>query len=326
MVTLNLQALIRELRGKRSEVADRLRVEAEEFWAREAGRQSRQYIQAIQRELERQWERTGTAHDGGLPAGYGALAPAAYALTHCLALGGWQGKRHCEEAAEAAPPSALRERLSPGEVERLNRALGKLTVDEAGQLDIPEWVADQLKFPAAFARTFGIAPEYAALYVAERLPPIVDATDELRARVRDAVGQAAREVWEPEKLRAALQQIGDWSTARTANQVRTEAQTLFVRGRMSSFAGDPMVKAYRFIVTVDNDTTDICRAHIGKVVLAGNLDAIPPFHYQCRTQIVPIFRWELEKFPALATGGDVQPGVMAGFGQKEWLGTAGYRP
>jgi len=342
MRTLDLAALARELKGQKARVADRIAWEVERFWSKEAARELDGWIGEVQRSLGQGPDASHSAPPTATVRlveegpGYGTAATAAYGMLHLLALGGWSGTRIGEEARERQRTTetqraqrtaglgerqgaALRERqdaaLSERDWRALNKRLARLPVGEKGKLQLSTEIADLLKFPAAFQRTFGIAPEYAAQYVAERLPPIIGASEELQARVRDLVGTAGRETWDPEQLMDELQRAGGWARNRVETQMRVEAATMFSRGRAEVFFDDDAIVAYRFVVIEDDNTTDYCRSLIGKVVGKADIKGIPPFHFRCRTVLVPVFAWE-EEGKGKMVG---QPVVEKGWGQADWV-------
>jgi SPP1 gp7 family putative phage head morphogenesis protein len=328
---LDLVALENALEGKPSAAAEAMLADVEGFWVRQCARETQEWLGGIGR-VYRKAHAARPLDEGPVSVGavegvvdelgYGPVATAAYGVLHCLAIGGWAGRRLIEEerekAGEGALPAGLavpQVALREGDWRELNRALGKLRVTGQGRLSVPRAIAEQLKFPEGFRRSFGIDPEVARGYVEERLPPIVGATEELQRRVRDAVGKAGREAWDPEQLEQDLQRIGGWSDSRVRNQMRTESGTMFERGRFTGFAEDPAIVGYRFLVTQDRRTTAICRAHVGVVVSVGQLQAIPPFHYQCRTRLIPVFAWSELGNRIGGGSGQAQPEVMGGFGQ-----------
>lgn len=80
--------------------------------------------------------------------------------------------------------------------------------------------------------------------------------------------------------------------------VRTSTAMFYNGGRMNMF-NDPalsqFVTAYQYSAILDDRTTDFCRLHDGEVIDANDprLPSItPPCHWQCRSLLVPITRYD----------------------------------
>jgi len=165
-------------------------------------------------------------------------------------------------------------------------------------------------------------PEETFQLYAERMPPIRHASTEIRESVRKTVAQAILEQMDDKTFQQRLQEIGRWPLARIRNQIRTETATMFNAGRFTRMHSDPAVVGYKYIVTLDDRTTQICRALVDKKVRKEDLHAIPPLHYQCRTVLDCIFAWQSVTFDSphdLPEPGKGNFAQFQGFGQKKIL-------
>lgn len=96
-----------------------------------------------------------------------------------------------------------------------------------------------------------------------------------------------------------LSSIIDWIAVdgepATRVQIERLARTKFTevmnRGRRNFFEGTGVVAAYQYSAILDDVTTDICRGLDGKVFAAGD-EPIPPLHWNCRSLLVPITKYE----------------------------------
>lgn len=106
-----------------------------------------------------------------------------------------------------------------------------------------------------------------------------------------------------QSARAAI----DTAAHHTAQVARAEARA----------AND--VYKYRIVAALDNRTTEICRGLDGKVYEYGSSSArIPPFHYFCRTVIVPELDKEYSWLSEGRTRSSMYGNVDANITYKEW--------
>jgi len=90
------------------------------------------------------------------------------------------------------------------------------------------------------------------------------------------------------------------------NIVRTNFSDAYNQGRLDMME-DPDVKdimaGEMFSAIMDDQTTDICEALDGQIFIYGDPDIArftPPLHYQCRSTLVPITKYE--KFEPIKPG------------------------
>lgn len=240
------------------------------------------------------------------------VALAEVAMHAAMRLGGFSAKAECAMAARpamlprislAAKPGTISWEMLPGET----------------------W--EQFKqrvFTPLFDATFGLPTDFCNQYVAKRLPPIRGAGESLRRAVAEAIRAAQLRPMTDRELEAALQEAGRWPLARVRTQIRTETATLYNAGRFVYMNGDEMVEGYRYVATLDDRTTPLCRELNGKCIRKAEIRAVPPLHFNCRTILAPVMATRRAIFtpahqlpaPGLPPYGDA---TYTGFGQPELL-------
>lgn len=118
--------------------------------------------------------------------------------------------------------------------------------------------------------------------------------------VRRILAQGLEEGWPTKRVEDELRrQLVGVSRHRAHTIARTEATTAFNQGRLAMFQqSGGYVVAVQFSAILDTRTTEMCRARHGLVLaledaaLAANT---PPLHYSCRSYLLPISRYQLEK-------------------------------
>lgn len=93
------------------------------------------------------------------------------------------------------------------------------------------------------------------------------------------------------------QQFPTFSEHRLENIARTETAKIYEQARYQQMNADEEVVGYEFAAIMDSRTSAICESHNGKRVPKGQEEGwIPPLHFQCRSQILPVFAWEDVQF------------------------------
>ena len=88
------------------------------------------------------------------------------------------------------------------------------------------------------------------------------------------------------------------SDAHAENIFRTNVSTSFVSGNMEAARtehGKAAIPAMEFIAVVDDRTTPMCAERNGKIYRsksAESMDIVPPLHFQCRSDLIPVFEDE----------------------------------
>jgi SPP1 gp7 family putative phage head morphogenesis protein len=84
---------------------------------------------------------------------------------------------------------------------------------------------------------------------------------------------------------------------------RTKHTETMNRARLDVFEATGVVSAYQYSAIMDNVTTELCAGLHGEIFAAGN-QPIPPLHFNCRSTLVPITRFE--EYEVSAKIGDQQ--------------------
>lgn len=80
--------------------------------------------------------------------------------------------------------------------------------------------------------------------------------------------------------------------------IRTKSTEMFNRGRKSFYDNDPIarqiVEAFQYSAIIDSRTSSVCSFLDGKIFIKGELtnDIVPPLHFNCRSILVPVTRFE----------------------------------
>lgn len=72
---------------------------------------------------------------------------------------------------------------------------------------------------------------------------------------------------------------------------RTKFTDVMNRGRLAAFNDSGVVAAYQYSAILDDRTTEICSGLHGKIFANGS-EPIPPMHFNCRSLLVPITKYE----------------------------------
>lgn len=78
---------------------------------------------------------------------------------------------------------------------------------------------------------------------------------------------------------------------------RTKETEVMNRARMDYFESTGVVEGYQYSAIMDAVTSDICAGLHGKVFPKGS-EAVPPLHFNCRSTLIPITRFEDAKYPS----------------------------
>lgn len=167
------------------------------------------------------------------------------------------------------------------------------TVDQARKEVMPlqakKMSVDDPFFPDEFeeflkAETFKITGDYAT---------------NLTKRMKNTVSRGIRDGLVPSEvlklLRADAQDMTDsWLTT----IIRTETTSVYNQGRKAYWESDPIasqiVTAWQFSAILDERTTEVCEYLDGKIFEEGEFAdrIVPPLHFNCRSLLVPITRFE----------------------------------
>jgi len=107
------------------------------------------------------------------------------------------------------------------------------------------------------------------------------------------------------------------SDAHAENIFRTNVSTSFVSGNMEAARtdhGKAAIPAMEFMAVLDDRTTDICASRNGQIYRSDDvekMDIVPPLHYMCRSDLIPVFEDEWDGNAA----GTPKVKSMEGFGR-----------
>jgi len=161
-----------------------------------------------------------------------------------------------------------------------------------------DFVADKALLPQQFldileAESFKAVGDYALLVTKKAKDLIVEGL-----RTGESQGQIVKQI-----RNTLTKETDAWlNTA-----VRTKTTAVFNDARRSFFENDAIasqiVEAYEFSAILDSRTSEVCRSLDGKIFEVGADAAIitPPVHFNCRSILVPITRFEeftVDKLPS----------------------------
>lgn len=110
------------------------------------------------------------------------------------------------------------------------------------------------------------------------------------ARVR-----AIQAIKDGEPLSAIFDDLDDEAMGMAEGSIDRFARTKFTevmnRGRLEHFESTGIVDAYEYSAILDDRTTTVCEELHGKIFKAGR-EPIPPLHWNCRSLLVPITKYE----------------------------------
>lgn len=110
---------------------------------------------------------------------------------------------------------------------------------------------------------------------------------ELIAAIKDGASLSAVQ----DILDKELKQMSEVQIERFARTKHTEVLN---NARVDFFDNSGVVAAYQYSAVLDDVTSDICRGLDGKIFEAGN-QPIPPMHFNCRSTLIPITKYESYK-------------------------------
>jgi SPP1 gp7 family putative phage head morphogenesis protein len=85
--------------------------------------------------------------------------------------------------------------------------------------------------------------------------------------------------------------LGGLSDTQIERFARTKHTEVMNNARVEFFDSTGVVAAYQYSAVLDDATSEICRGLHGKIFVAGD-EPIPPMHFNCRSILVPITKYE----------------------------------
>lgn len=122
----------------------------------------------------------------------------------------------------------------------------------------------------------------------------------------------------------------DSAEVRAARAARTLTTAAYTYGKLQRYMQDPIVIGYRFVAVLDAVTTKICSYLDGRRFSKEDVfNAVPPMHYNCRSDLAPITAFEdPNKYPDALTRPD-DPAQAAlydeAFAEKERAERGGFK-
>lgn len=125
---------------------------------------------------------------------------------------------------------------------------------------------------------------------------------DLDAKVQEVISQSLAEgVNQREIMKRLAKVFPAFGKARLENIARTETASAYNAGRLATLKQSALVAAVQFTAIVDDRTTEICQTRDGRIILINNPDLLantPPLHFQCRSTIVPVDKYDMEDLAA----------------------------
>ena len=95
---------------------------------------------------------------------------------------------------------------------------------------------------------------------------------------------------------------------------RTKHTEVMNKGRLSFFEESGVVAAYQYSAIMDSRTSEICSALDGKIFEAGS-QPIPPLHFNCRSLLIPITKYEEYEVDTKAGGMNIDKFIDENIGK-----------
>lgn len=141
------------------------------------------------------------------------------------------------------------------------------------------------------ARLYGMPRSFSAQYMQRRELELAGVYEQARLRQTKVIVERA--IREGHGIPGIQQKLGkqfpSFTEARLRNIARTESNTLFSHGKYARLQVSPYVIGYEFFATMDARTTDICASRHGHHYARGSNVDVPPLHFSCRSELLPIF-------------------------------------
>ena len=116
-------------------------------------------------------------------------------------------------------------------------------------------------------------------------------TDNLAVKLKEVFKQDFIRGDGPQEMAQAIRKEINVARSRAETLIRTDGTAIMVRATIKRYQ-DEGLKYYRILVKLDNRTTEICRGIARENKLYRLDEAVagvtaPPFHYNCRSTIMP---------------------------------------
>ncbi|MBB6632772.1 ADP-ribosyltransferase [Cohnella thailandensis] len=131
--------------------------------------------------------------------------------------------------------------------------------------------------------------------------------DKLVTELRTKLAQAFIRGESAEKTIQDVSARMDVSYSNAERLVQTESAFFAGQATMAGYKASNVVDDYELLATLDNKTSETCRAMDGKVFKLSEMEVgvnYPPLHARCRTTTVPFFEDEIDPGERIARGED----------------------
>jgi len=134
-----------------------------------------------------------------------------------------------------------------------------------------------------------------------------DLLDRAKQEITNGIRAGSRQ----RDIEAALAQVfNGLARYRLANIARTETAKIYEQAHYQEWQGNDDISGYEVCAIMDGRTSEICLHRNGKVIPKDRIEGWwPPYHFSCRTTVVPVFAWETPEWSVLDG-----PKPIAGFG------------
>lgn len=141
--------------------------------------------------------------------------------------------------------------------------------------------------------------DFLRILEAESFKVTGDYSTEITKRARNIIMQGIKDgVAESQIVTLLRDELDSYTETWLSTVIRTKTTEIYNDARKSFWDSDPIAKqvieAYQFSAILDDRTTDVCRELDGQIFDKGDfLDKItPPLHFNCRSLLVPVTRFE----------------------------------
>lgn len=140
-----------------------------------------------------------------------------------------------------------------------------------------------------FADPFTLENENVQRVLEELATRVKGITETTRERIRELVGQSAREGWSVDDLRQRIDESGVFGAARAEMIAVTETAAAYSRGSLLAYQESGVVSGVEWLIA--DEACEICGPLAGQVVALGEAFAEgidhPPAHPACRCAVAP---------------------------------------
>lgn len=109
-------------------------------------------------------------------------------------------------------------------------------------------------------------------------------------------------------------ELAQLSQVQLERYARTKHTEVMNNGRVDFFENSGVISAYQYSAILDGQTSDICAGLDGKVFEAGK-EVIPPCHFNCRSTLIPITKYEEYKADTKVGSKDIDTFISENLGK-----------